>query len=58
MDDKKNELDADHGRVEDCICRVYCELCFVQESWNWKGLRSLVEVGTKDEGRSRRMGLL
>ena len=38
------EVDADHGRVEERICRVYGDLSFVQGSWNWEGLRSLVEV--------------
>ena len=36
--------DADDGRVEDRICRVYGDLSFVQGAWNREGLRSPVEV--------------
>ena len=38
------EVDADHGRVEERICRVHGDLSFEQGAWNWEGLRSLVEV--------------
>ncbi len=38
------ELDADHGRVEERVCRVYRDLSFISASWNWPELRALVEV--------------
>lgn len=38
------EQDADHGRVEERICRVYRDISFISASWNWPQLSSLVEV--------------
>ena len=36
--------DADHGRVEERICRVYGDPSFEQGAWKRKGLRSQVGV--------------
>lgn len=38
------EVDADHGRQEERICRVYRELSLISASWNWPKLSALVEV--------------
>lgn len=38
------EVDADHGREEERVCRVYRVLSFISASWNWPKLSALVEV--------------
>ena len=38
------EVNADHGRQEERICRVYRELSLISASWNWPKLSALVEV--------------
>jgi len=42
--DTNKQIDAGHGRVENRVCDVIDELCFMDEKEQWKNLKSIVMI--------------
>ena len=41
------DIECDHGRVEERICRVYHDLTAIPGSWHWAGLNAVIELMCK-----------
>lgn len=42
--DVHTSLDNDHGRIEKRTCKVFTDLTFMDDSNDWKGLKSIVQI--------------